>query len=130
MAIGIATGVLTVGARRELGEWVPVLAIERGESETRLRAGVQADRFIPHFLRKVVVDAYVEGIFSAARMDRPGKRKLRPPTRYRGDERHDRLERTDLRPACCSNCASPSTWSAKRNTGPGERWSLDLNWQP
>src|SRR6185312_4341578 len=63
-AIGMTTGLLTLGARREFGDWVPMLAIEQGDN-TRVRVGVEADRFIPKFLSGFVRGAYVEGIVAS-----------------------------------------------------------------
>jgi autotransporter translocation and assembly factor TamB len=125
MALGIATGVLTVGARRELGEWVPVLAIEQGAGQTQLRAGVQADRFIPRFLRKIVVDAYVEGIFSTGGPESsasPGATQTADATSSQSSVQTQAGVLLELR--------FPKHLVGEAQYGPGERWSLDLNWQP
>jgi autotransporter translocation and assembly factor TamB len=117
-AMGMTTGLLTLGARREFGDWVPMLAIDPGE-QTRVRVGVEADRFIPKFLRGFVRSAYVEGIIAA------------------GDT---------------SNTTSSTAGTAEANTstgggvllelmlpkkfvwagqyGPGDAWSIDLDWRP
>ncbi len=65
---GIAAGVLTLTARKELGSLLPVIVIESGDQafqSARIRAGFQANDYIPEFLRNIVHGAYVEGIFTA-----------------------------------------------------------------
>ena len=119
MALGIATGVLTVGARRELGEWVPVLAIERSENETRLRAGVAAERLVPGFLRKLIVDAYIEGIFSAGQGP-PSVASASSPA----------PSNLDTEAGVLLELRFPKHLVGEAQYGPGQRWSLDLNWQP
>jgi autotransporter translocation and assembly factor TamB len=136
MAIGVATSVLTVGARRELGEWVPVLAIERGPGATRLRAGVEANRFIPRFMRKLVVDAYVEGIFSAGQ-DTSSTSSAAASTSEA--QAATSAEPTSSGPVESSvqteagvllELRFPRHLVGAAQYGPGQRWSLDLNWQP
>lgn len=64
---GLTAGILTLGLRQELGDVIPVLAIEsQGLGGTRIRAGFTADDLIPDFLREVIVGAYVEGFVTAA----------------------------------------------------------------
>ncbi|MCA9609241.1 MAG: translocation/assembly module TamB domain-containing protein, partial [Myxococcales bacterium] len=64
---GVMTGILTLGLRQELGDVIPVLAIEsQGLAGTRIRAGFSADELIPDFARDVILHAYLEGFFSAA----------------------------------------------------------------
>ncbi|QQR89645.1 MAG: translocation/assembly module TamB domain-containing protein [Myxococcales bacterium] len=63
---GLTAGILTLGARREFGELVPVISIETGQSgfsSTRARLGFQADTIIPPFMKSVVRGAYIEGAF-------------------------------------------------------------------
>ncbi len=68
---GILAGVLTLTARAEFGEVVPVIAVETGErvGSARVRAGWQADSLIPAFLRGIVRGAYVEGYLTTAGSD-------------------------------------------------------------
>jgi autotransporter translocation and assembly factor TamB len=120
-AVGMTTGLLTLGARREFGDWVPMLAIEQGAG-TRVRVGVDADQFIPSFLKGFVRGAYVEGIVST---------------------QNDASGRT----ATPSSTASTSAMSASGTGvllelmlpshfvwagqyGPGQAWSIDLDWRP
>jgi hypothetical protein len=115
-ASGIAAGVLTLGARRELGEWVPILAFEDTEEATTLRAGVGAYRLIPKPLRKIVVDAYVEGIFSSQHeQSRPGEESS-------GGSTPAAAVLLELR--------YPYDLLTEMQYGPGNRWSVDLGWEP
>ncbi len=63
MLAGITAGLVGSLARREFGQYVPVLAVEsEGSADTtRVRAGVQADGLIPDAWRGVVRGMYVEG---------------------------------------------------------------------
>jgi hypothetical protein len=116
-ATGLATSVLTLGARNELREWMPVLAVENEDGGARLRAGVEAGRLIPPFLRKVVVDAYLEGSISSA------------------------PEAQDAQSTSTTNQSQggvgvllelryPHDLVSEAAYGPGEQWSLDLLWEP
>lgn len=65
-AWGLTGGVLTLGARRGLGDVVQLLSVERVAdvsqgSRTRVSAGFNADGLIPKFMRNVVQHAYVQG---------------------------------------------------------------------
>jgi hypothetical protein len=69
---GLTAGLLTLGARRQLGDVVPVLVIESGQSGlqgARVRAGWQLDTLLQkHFkpLRHIVRGAYIEGFAAGA----------------------------------------------------------------
>lgn len=115
MATGLAAGVLTLGARRELGEWMPVLSIDAGENGPSVRAGIEADRFIPSFLRGVVVDAYVEGIISSQSDDPDGRNPNSSSTAM---------------PAALLELRFPHDLVGEAQYGPGERWSVDIGWEP
>jgi hypothetical protein len=58
---GILSGVLTLGAQRELGGLLPRIAIESGQDEQRLRAGISSESIVPKFMRKLVQRVYVQG---------------------------------------------------------------------
>jgi autotransporter translocation and assembly factor TamB len=59
---GLTAGLLSGLARAEYGEYIPILSIESGGAGgTRVRAGIEADRLIPEFLRGLVQGAYFEG---------------------------------------------------------------------
>jgi translocation and assembly module TamB len=73
MLSGLTAGLLSSLTRRELGAFLPVLAIDStGTGGTRVRAGVQTDRLIPRFLRGVVQGAYVEGFVGTGGDDGAG----------------------------------------------------------
>jgi autotransporter translocation and assembly factor TamB len=115
MATGLAAGLLTLGARREIGEWMPVLSIDAGENGPSVRAGVQADRFIPKFLRGVVLDAYVEGILSAEEQ---------------GEGQSSNDSSGSAMPAALMELRFPHDLVGEAQYGPGERFSIDLGWEP
>jgi hypothetical protein len=115
MATGLAGSVLTLGARREIGEWMPVLSIDAGESGPSVRAGIQADRFIPNFLRGVVIDAYIEGILSSEEQEGQGE----------GDSSSN-----SAMPAALMELRFPHDLVGEAQYGPGERFSVDLGWEP
>jgi hypothetical protein len=116
VATGMAAGVLTMGARRQLGEWVPVLAVESGARETRLRAGVEARRLIPKFLRRLVVDAYVEGMVSS----------VQDPNETGSDGQAS----AQTQAAALLELRFPHRLVGEAQYGPGQRWSADLSWEP
>jgi translocation and assembly module TamB len=114
MATGILSGVLTVGARRELGELVPVLAVETGDHSTSLRAGIGARRLIPTGLRSVITDAYVEGILTESEEGQSG----------------DEGTRTQTQAGVLLELRFPYDLVGEAQYEPGQRWSLDLSWEP
>jgi autotransporter translocation and assembly factor TamB len=58
---GILSGVLTLGAQRELGGLLPRIAIETSDEAQRVRAGISSDSLVPKFMRKLVQRVYVQG---------------------------------------------------------------------
>jgi hypothetical protein len=58
---GIMSGVLTLGAQRELGELLPRIAFESTEESQRVRAGISSESLVPKFMRKLVQRVYVQG---------------------------------------------------------------------
>ena len=60
---GLSAGILTLGLRQQLGDLVPVIAVETGQNlgDTRIRAGFDAAALVPDFARSFVLGAYVEG---------------------------------------------------------------------
>jgi hypothetical protein len=117
MATGLLSGVLTLGARRSLGEWVPVLAIENTDNESRLRAGIDAHSLIPKFVRPIVVDAYVEGIVSASKNRDGGE-----------SGSSDAAPQTAA--AVLLELRFPYSLVGEAQYGPGARWSVDFSWEP
>jgi autotransporter translocation and assembly factor TamB len=66
---GITAGILTLGLRRELGDFAPVIALESGDTlgSARARFGFQADEVIRQYLpglTNVIQGAYFEGFVS------------------------------------------------------------------
>jgi len=114
MASGIAAGFLTLGARRQFGEWVPVIEVEGG-AETRVRAGIEARRLIPRALRRFIVDAYVEGLVTSGDENRPQSESESSSATRAGVE-------VELR--------FPHSFVGEAQYGPGQRWSADLSWEP
>lgn len=115
-AIGMTTGLLTLGARREFGDWVPMLSVEPG-TQTRVRVGVEADRFIPNFMRGFVHGAYVEGIVSS------GQNASQDTTA--GAETN-----TASGTGVLLELMLPKSLVWAGQYGPGAAWSVDLDWRP
>jgi autotransporter translocation and assembly factor TamB len=117
-AVGMTTGLLTLGARREFGDWVPMLAIEQGDN-TRVRVGVEADRFIPKFLEGFVRGAYVEGIVST--QTNAGGRTQTTASANTMNAAGTGVLLELMLPA-------QFVWAGQY--GPGQAWSIDLDWRP
>ncbi len=114
VAMGMTTGLLSLGARREFGDFIPMLSVEQDTDSTRVRAGFEADKLIPKFLRGFVRGAYVEGIVSTAGEGTRGSEESN------GNAQAGVLVEFML--------PSDLVWAGKY--GPGQTWSLDLNWRP
>jgi hypothetical protein len=113
-AIGMTTGLLSLGARREFGDWIPMLSIDQGTADTRVRAGFEVDKLIPKFMRGFVKGAYVEGVVST------------------GDSGDSRQENSggNAQTGVLIELMLPKdlVWAGKY--GPGQTWSVDLDWRP
>jgi hypothetical protein len=116
-ATGLATSVLTLGARNELREWMPVLAVENEAGGARLRAGVEAGRLIPPFLRSVVVDAYLEGSISSA-------------PEAQDAQSTSTTNQTQGGVGVLLELRHPHDLVSEAAYGPGEQWSVDFLWEP
>jgi autotransporter translocation and assembly factor TamB len=119
-AVGMTTGLLTLGARREFGDWVPMLAIEQGDN-TRVRVGVEADRFIPKFMKGFVRGAYVEGIVSTQ-----SNNQSRTQSSSGGNNMMNNAAGTGV----LLELMLPSHFVWAGQYGPGQAWSIDLDWRP
>jgi hypothetical protein len=110
-AIGMTTGLLSLGARREFGDFIPMLSVDQGENDTRVRAGFEADKLIPKFMRGFVRGAYVEGVVSTG--ENQGENSS-------GNAQTGVLLELML--------PRDLVWAGKY--GPGQTWSVDLDWRP
>jgi len=121
-AIGMTTGLLSLGARREFGDWVPMLQIEQGD-QTRVRVGFEADRLIPKFLRGFVRGAYVEGIMAS-----------QSSSSGRSSSAQQSTQTTSANTASGSGVllelTLPSNFVWAGQYGPGQAWSVDLDFRP
>jgi hypothetical protein len=118
-AIGMTTGLLSLGARREFGDWVPMLAFEQGQ-QTRVRVGFEADKLIPKFMRGFVRGAYVEGIVAAG-----GTSDNNGGGYATGAETNTATGSGVLLEL---NLPKSLVWAGQY--GPGDAWSVDLDWRP
>jgi hypothetical protein len=117
-AIGMTTGLLSLGARREFGDWVPMLSIEQG-AQTKVRVGVEADRFIPSFLKGFVHGAYVEGIVAT------GDANNGSGSPSQGSETN-----VSSGTGVLLELMLPKSFVWAGQYGPGDAWSVDLDWRP
>jgi translocation and assembly module TamB len=110
MLAGMMAGLVGSLARREFGQYIPVLAIESGGTadSTRVRAGFQADALIPESWRDVVLGLYIQGSVGGGGQQTGG-----------GASAGGFLEL--FFPHQISTAAS---WEQSGN------WSLDLLWEP
>jgi hypothetical protein len=113
VATGLAANILNLGARPEPGGLMPTLSIGASENGPTLRAGIEADQFIPGFLEDIVIDAYVEGIFS----------------RENGNDSHGQTS-SSSGSAALLELRFPHSLVSEAQYGPSKRWSVDLSWQP
>jgi translocation and assembly module TamB len=110
---GIAAGLLTLTARKEFGDVLPIIVIESGDQafqSARVRAGYQANDVIPDFLKNVVQGAYIEGIFAA------------------GDANGE--ANASLLPGVLIELAFPYSLVTTGEYTPPNNWSLDITWEP
>jgi hypothetical protein len=110
--MGMTTGLLSLGARREFGDFIPMLSVEQNTDETRVRAGFEADKLIPKFARGFVKGAYVEGVVSSGD----------PNARGEGGGNAEGGVLLELM------LPSDVVWAGQY--GPGQTWSVDLDWRP
>jgi hypothetical protein len=117
-AVGMTTGLLSLGARREFGDWVPMLQIDQG-NQTRVRVGFEADRLIPLFMRSFVRGAYVEGIVAGASSNDGAS------AGNTGAEAN-----TASGSGVLLELSLPKSLVWAGQYGPGDAWSVDLDWRP
>ncbi|HKP63303.1 MAG TPA: translocation/assembly module TamB domain-containing protein [Polyangiales bacterium] len=113
-AMGMTTGLLSLGARRAFGDFIPMLSVEQSTESTRVRAGFEADRLIPDFMKGFVKGAYVEGVVSTG-----------DETQRGGDSGGGGAQTGVLLELMLPK---DLVWAGKY--GPGQTWSIDLDWRP
>lgn len=110
-AASVTAGLLSVAARREFGDWVPMITIENDErtgSPGRARAGFDASNLIPPWLSGFARGAYVEGIVGSGESS--------------GSKRMGLGVRLEL--------SLPRDFITSMGYGPGATWSTDVAWAP
>ena len=109
-AAGLTAGLLAVSARRKFGNWVPMLAIENNAqgAPSGARAGFDASRLIPKFMRGFARGMYVEGVVGT-----------RSDTASRG-----------VGVGVRADVALPRDFMTSLGYGPGTVWSADVFWAP
>jgi autotransporter translocation and assembly factor TamB len=132
-AIGMTTGLLTLGARREFGDWIPMLAINQGQ----VRVGIEADRFIPKFLKGFVRGAYVEGIVSSSDSSSSssggsGNVNAGGSTMANGGSGSGTSSGGSATSGngVLLELTLPKNFVWAGQYGPGQAWSIDLDWRP
>jgi hypothetical protein len=111
IAADMTAGLLVMTARREFGDWVPMISIETGASgePTGASASFDASKLIPPWAQGFARGAYVEGIFgSQGTSSGGGSRGLGV-----------KLE-----------VALPRDFITSLGYGPGPGWSTDVAWSP
>ena len=134
-AIGMTTGLLTLGARREFGDWIPMLSIDQG-NQTRVRVGIEADRFIPNFMRGFVKGAYVEGIVASGANPNAGSGQA--AAAQGGTSGGGVVASSQVGGAASTASGTgvllelmlPKNFVWAGQYGPGQAWSIDLDWRP
>ncbi|MET0389168.1 MAG: translocation/assembly module TamB domain-containing protein [Polyangiales bacterium] len=131
-AIGMTTGLLTLGARREFGDWIPMLAVEQG-NQTRVRVGIEADRFIPKFMKGFVRGAYVEGIVASQTTQGSssgGGASAGTSQMAQGGGVTGGAANSASGTGVLLELMLPSNFVWAGQYGPGTAWSIDLDWRP
>jgi translocation and assembly module TamB len=110
---GMMAGVMAMSARRELGDAMPILMLEPGDTaeSSRVRAGFELDKLVPGFLEGVIRGVYVEGIFAGSS----------------GDEN---ASSSGVQSGVLIELYLPHDLVTSGQYGPGDTWSVDLGWEP
>jgi hypothetical protein len=109
VASNMTAGLLIMTARREYGDWVPMITVETGESgqPTGARAGFDASKLIPEWAEGFAKGAYVEGIVG---------------TNQSGGGAPGVGVKLEV--------ALPRDFITTLGYGPGSSWSTDVAWSP
>jgi hypothetical protein len=110
---GMMAGVMAMSARRELGDAMPILMLEPGDTAegSRVRAGFELDKLVPGFLEGVIRGVYVEGIFAGSGED-------------------ESKSSSGVQSGVLIELYLPHDFVTSGQYGPGETWSIDLGWEP
>jgi hypothetical protein len=129
-AWGLTGGVLTLGARRGLGDVVQLLSVERVQSSaqgvrTRVSAGFNADALIPRFMRRVVQHAYIQGAVAT-----PQEGAASSSNATATDTANTNANQPALDTDFLLELSFPYhlIWSGKFN--PQQNWGSDITWEP
>ena len=118
---GVTAGILTLTARRELGDAVPMISVDPGNTpnSARLRVGYDADWAIPRFMRSIVTGAYVEGFVNTG-------------NRQRGGSASGAAAGSSVsgRGGFMIELLFPKQFSGRTEVAPPRNWSLDVMWEP
>ncbi len=129
-AAALGGGLLTLGARRELGDLIRTFSIESTDTgrgyRTRMRAGVNADAIIPEFMRGVVRGAYLQGAVTTTETEDT-----------EGGGTAGTAQSTDMYDPSLVDLLLELylpfslVWSAKLSPGASDpSWGTDLTWEP
>lgn len=110
---GVTAGILTLTARRELGDVMPVISFEAGDGGGRVRAGFDAGAIIPDFLESFVQGAYVEGYFTAGE-----------------DRGNEAVSQGSTMGGFLIELDFPRDFVGEASFEPPQTWAVDLMWQP
>jgi autotransporter translocation and assembly factor TamB len=120
---GITAGILTLGARREFGDLIPVISIETGQggfASTRARLGYQADTIIPKFMKPYVLGAYVEGAFPLATSDEQAQQQ----------QQQQQYQQQGSGTRFLLELQFPYSLVGTTQYWPPGTWGFDLTWEP
>ncbi len=120
---GITAGILTLGARREFGDLLPVISIETGQggfASTRARLGYQADAFIPDFIKPYVLGAYVEGAFPLTSSDEQTQQQ----------QQQQQYQQQGAGTRFLLELQFPHNFVGTSQYWPPGTWGFDLTWEP
>ncbi len=109
--LSLTAGLLSMTARQRFGAWVPTVSVGsnvRGEA-SQARAGFDASKMIPPFMRGFARGAYVEGIVGNTQQGGPGG-SVGLGVRF--------------------EIALPRSTVTRFGYGPGTNWSIDVAWVP
>ncbi|MGB0678231.1 MAG: translocation/assembly module TamB domain-containing protein [Polyangiales bacterium] len=117
---GLTAGLLTLTARREFGDVIPIIAIESSSNaygqSTRAKVGYSADSIIPKRLSRIVQGAYVETSAGTGTMVGPNTGSTGAP---RGRNVGFLIE-----------LQFPHNLVGSGAYGPPDNWGIDLTWEP